>query len=91
MGKIAPGETTQAEWLHVGAGYCQESSALDFVSPENGPSWKILNHSVVGQKFPNIILLNSNTWCNRNMLSCQNWRPLGQEEALVGHRCGVVV
>lgn len=76
MGKIAPGETTQAEWLPVGAGHCQGSSTWDFVSPENGPSWKILNHSVVEQKFPNIILLNSNTWCNRNMLSCQNWRPL---------------
>lgn len=76
MGKTAPGETTQAEWLLVGAGHCQGSSSLDFVSPENSPSWKILNHGMVGQKFPNIILLNSSTWCNRNMSSCQNLRLL---------------
>lgn len=61
VGKTAPGETTQAEWLLVGAGHCQGSPSLDFVSAENGPSWRILNHSVVEQKLPNIILLNSNT------------------------------
>lgn len=58
MGKTAPGETTQAEWLLVVAGYCQ-GSLLFRPYPKNGPSWNILNHRVVGQKFPNIILLNS--------------------------------